>query len=62
MSFTDLVAWGEALGLRTVGLLTQRDFLGRYGALDGDDRPSRSFVASPHGAGSHFLVLDQERA
>lgn len=51
VNFTDLLRWGESLGLRTVSFDTQADFLTRFG--QGDDEMAQS------AAGSAFRVLHQ---
>lgn len=49
VNFADLVSWGEALGWETVGLVTQREFLHRFGV--GTD------PAAGEGVGEAFRVL-----
>lgn len=51
--FSDLVEWGEALGLVTERLETQRDFLTRWGA--GED------IMAAGEVGEAFWVLEQNR-
>ena len=53
VNFEDLVKWGEALGIETTGLLTQREFLQRF--LVGSD------LAAGDGVGESFQVLTQRR-
>lgn len=53
VTFADLVKWGEALGIETVRLSAQRDFLERFGA--GQD------MMAGDGAGEAFQVLEQRR-
>jgi SAM-dependent MidA family methyltransferase len=58
VNFTDLRNWGEELGIHTVRLLTQADFL--RAELDRGFPPNAS-SSDPLGAGEAFKVLDQER-
>lgn len=46
VSFSDLIRWGEALGLQTLGLTTQADFLG---------------TGDKDGAGGAFKVLHERK-
>lgn len=57
VNFSDLVQWGENLGLRTLQLETQAAFLGRVSATE---TAAESGLADPHGAGGAFLCLQQE--
>lgn len=60
VNFSDLIAWGEALGLSTAGFCTQAEFLGRW--LRGGDRQSApDRLCDPAGAGGAFKVLEQVR-
>ena len=53
VNFGDLVKWGEAVGIETVRLSSQREFLERFGL--GMD------VMAGDGAGEAFQVLEQRR-
>jgi SAM-dependent MidA family methyltransferase len=63
VNLTDLLAWGESLGLRTLGLWTQRELLERHGLLLSSPRrrDSLAFLADPDGAGGRFRALAQAR-
>jgi SAM-dependent MidA family methyltransferase len=56
VNFTDLQRW-SAPWMETTALHTQRDFLLPYADLN---RPADVQAVDPHGAGSAFLVLDQQ--
>jgi SAM-dependent MidA family methyltransferase len=61
VSFTDLALWGEAHGLVTEALVTQRELLERYG-VDLSMATAGSpleFVARPEGAGTRIRALLQ---
>jgi SAM-dependent MidA family methyltransferase len=53
VNFADLVRWGEALGWETAGMVTQREFLERYGV--GID------LVAGEGVGEAFQVLVQRK-
>jgi SAM-dependent MidA family methyltransferase len=55
VNFDDLCHWGESLGLRTVALTTQREFLRPHARPTAADR----FLTDPDGAGTAFKVLRQ---
>ena len=58
VNFDDLVRWGEQLGLETVSLDTQAEFLD----LDPDTLgPEDRFLTDPDGAGGAFKVLVQAK-
>ena len=65
VNFTDLQAWGEAVGLVTDRLCTQADFLGRWlprpRLAEGRQEPALAYLLDPAGPGSAFKVLDQIR-
>ena len=61
MNFTDLQAWGEALGLVTASCETQAEFLHRS-RMGTDSDPALRFLLDPSGAGGAFKVLEQVRA
>ncbi len=59
VNFTDLIRWGEALGLVTSPVLTQRDFiLGWNPGVDLRDAATAQLL-DPDGAGHAFKVLEQ---
>jgi len=61
VNFTDLQAWGAALGLRGEPLSTQAGFLRRWGppgAADSED-PAVRYLLAPEGMGGAFKVLEQ---
>jgi SAM-dependent MidA family methyltransferase len=65
VNFTDLIAWGESLGWRTMELVTQREFLlqqvrGLEARSETDS--AVSFLMDEHGAGTAFKVLIQRPA
>jgi len=63
VNFTELRAWGEALGLSTRLDCTQREFvLARLPELADSADPAVRFVLHPHGMGGGHRVLWQERA
>lgn len=55
VNFDDLRHWGDALGLHTVSLTTQREFLLPHARPTDADR----FLTDPDGAGTAFKVLRQ---
>ncbi|MBP7951440.1 MAG: SAM-dependent methyltransferase [Verrucomicrobiales bacterium] len=60
VNFEDLVCWGERCGLTTVRLVSQREFLSAAG-IETPDWTVDSFLMVEAGAGSAFLVLEQQR-
>ena len=58
VNFDDLITWGERLGLRTVNLTTQQNWL----APPAPDDAESLFLTAPQGAGQAFKVLLQEKA
>ena len=66
VNFTDLQLWGESAGLETISLTNQRTFLSEMvpKLVDSTHRqrdPALEFLASSHGAGNAFQVLQQRR-
>jgi SAM-dependent MidA family methyltransferase len=61
VNFTDLVRWGEAAGLRTLGLRNLRSFIREMlgGHCDAGD-PVRARLLDTDGAGGAFQVLEQQ--
>lgn len=62
VNFSDLRRWGEQLGLRTVSLQTQRDFLLQHlDAAESREKEDKAlaFLMQPIGAGGAFMALDQ---
>lgn len=61
VNFTDLRAWGEDLGLKTVSLQSQRDFIFQHAPklAAGLQTYGDNMVLNPLGAGESFLVLEQ---
>lgn len=62
VNFTDLAAWGEELGLATVGLEPQREFMLRWApglAERARTEPELAYLLHPAGAGTAFLALEQ---
>ncbi len=64
VNFTDLQRWGQRSGLAHRSLVEQRDFVlreqpGLARRLAGD--PALGFVLDPRGAGSAYLVLEQQK-
>ena len=57
VNFDDLIAWGEEMGLHTVKLTTQEDWLKAFRA----DPAMAGYLTSPYGAGEAFKVLLQEK-
>jgi SAM-dependent MidA family methyltransferase len=59
VNFTDLIRWGEALGLETSPVLTQRDFVLNWNPnVDLRDAATAQLL-DPEGAGQAFKVLEQ---
>ncbi len=59
VNFTDLIRWGEALGLETSPVLTQRDFVLNWNpSVDLRDAATAQLLNS-EGAGEAFKVLEQ---
>ena len=56
VNFSDLIRWGEELGLETLSLSTQSDFLEPYARGTTQDL----YLLHPDGPGSAFKVLIQE--
>ena len=65
VNFTDLQAWGAALGLTTARYGTQEDFLRRWLPRRivnrARDEPALAYLLDPDGAGNAFKVLEQVR-
>jgi SAM-dependent MidA family methyltransferase len=62
VNFTDLIRWGEELGLATRSYATQREFLLAWNPrLAARPTPAAEFLLSPEGAGEAFKVLEQVR-
>lgn len=66
VNFTDLMRWGDELGLENVALTKQRDFLKEMLPLvasrhQQQQDPALEFLLSPYGAGNAFNVLHQRR-
>ena len=64
VNFSELSKWGEELGIETRSIETQREFLMR--SVSKAERrlerePAFAFLVDEAGAGSAFLVLEQER-
>lgn len=57
VNFSDLMAWGDALGWRTAAYTTQREFLWRW--TRGKESDGDLFPLSGEGAGDAFKVLEQ---
>lgn len=62
VSFVDLQAWGNSVGLKTVDYLTQREFVARWNpsALKRADAAGL-FTLDEQGAGTAFKVLHQRK-
>lgn len=65
VNFSDLIEWGEQLGLGRGKLTSQREFL--LGVLPGLEKraatePALAFLLSEEGAGGAFQVLQQRRS
>ena len=65
VNFSDLRAWGEALGLATAGFGTQEEFLRRWlprrRLARAANDPTLTRLLDPAGAGGAFKVLEQVR-
>ena len=65
VNFADLVQWGDALGLASLPLLTQGDFLRRWLPTPvlkrASAEPALACLLDPDGAGGAFKVLEQTR-
>jgi SAM-dependent MidA family methyltransferase len=62
VNFTDLKTWGEEIGLETIELITQAEFIQRWS--DSNSKTEKSgdrFVADQCGMGTAFKVLHQRR-
>lgn len=57
VAFGDLIAWSSPLGLETVSLQTQADFLNPFAS----ESPADRFLTDPQGAGKAFQVLLQAK-
>ena len=56
VNYSDLIQWGEELGMKTLSLRSQAEFLQPF--CDGSD--ADTFLQSSAGAGGAFQVLLQE--
>ena len=64
VNFSDLIAWGEELGLRRGKLVSQREFVSDYVRnlqARAAKNPALQHLLNPDGAGEAFRVLEQER-
>ncbi|MFT4640998.1 MAG: SAM-dependent MidA family methyltransferase [Verrucomicrobiales bacterium] len=66
VNFTDLQQWGESMGLSTVSVTSQRDFLMEMLPSLKDSKlqhqdSALDFLMSPYGAGKAFSVLQQRK-
>jgi len=62
VNFVDLEEWGEQLGLETVQLLTQADFIGQWAKpLSTSQRLEDQYIADESGMGEAFKVLHQRK-
>ena len=65
VNFTDLVHWGASLGMETIELCTQADFLRRWLPVGYTRRhendPAYHFLMNEAGAGAAFKVLEEHR-
>lgn len=60
VNFTDLQAWGAALGWRSEKLMSQAEFVSKYDpAVEREKAPSVQFVMDEAGVGTAFKVLLQ---
>ena len=62
VNFVDLQSWGDSVALKTVGYLTQREFVSRWNpsALRQADAVAE-FILKENGAGTAFKVLHQRK-
>lgn len=62
INFSDLITWGEELGLQSHTFMTQREFILNwqpiFAKLEKDD-PALAFIIHPEGLGTDFKVLLQ---
>ncbi|HZC58340.1 MAG TPA: SAM-dependent methyltransferase [Chthoniobacterales bacterium] len=62
VNFSDLRIWGEELGLETIQLITQAEFIHRWSKPKSKtEKLADQFVADQSGMGSAFKVLHQRR-
>ena len=62
VNFVDLKAWGEQLGLHTVQLITQADFIRRWAnPRSTSPKLADHYIADESGMGEAFKVLHQRR-
>ena len=62
VNFTDVKIWGEELGLETIQLITQAEFIHRWSKPKSKtEKLADHFVADQSGMGSAFKVLHQRR-
>jgi SAM-dependent MidA family methyltransferase len=62
VNFSDLKIWGEELGLETIQLTTQAEFIHRWSKpKSATEKLADQFVADQSGMGSAFKVLHQRR-
>ena len=62
VNFTDLKTWGEQIGLETVELITQAEFIHRWGEPKSEtQRLGDQFAMDQSGMGNAFKVLHQNR-
>ena len=57
VNFSDLIQWSNQIGLKTLSLITQREYLIPHVS----QKPQDQFLIHPDGAGSAFKVLLQEK-
>jgi SAM-dependent MidA family methyltransferase len=61
VNFSDVIAWGESLGVSTEFFDTQSAFLARFAPRRNPFLPHDALLADHHGAGGAFKVLIQRR-
>lgn len=64
VNFSELMAWGESLGLKETRVRSQRDFLLELNpklSSAADRDPALEFLLDPNGAGGAFCALEQSR-
>lgn len=59
VNFTDLIQWGENLGLDTIHYITQNEYLSPHTR---QNNHADQFLTNNHGAGSAFKVLIQQKS
>ena len=59
VNFTDLMRWGEALGLRAAPLQTQREFILHWNPREAATDAAAAHLLDADGAGDAFKVLEQ---